>query len=115
MSDLKKQVVEVKKLDVDSNCTGRNGTHDICEVYICPSIQGRDMFRIGCVSRKLHRDINGGIVLGAEDMDRLAAGWLKMRNGNATPAGMLASGKTVGQAIKEIEVLARDIREGTEG
>ena len=69
--------VEVADLDSRSECTGRNGTYGVGMVLVQVKMDG--MASIGAVSKNLHRVLNGGISISADDMDRLALEWIRYR------------------------------------
>ena len=106
--------VEITGLHDKSSAVGRNGHYDIGRVAVRPARE-KGLVKIDCVSRRLHRQLNASIRIGVEDMDRLAAEWLRMR-GKDLPAnpGVTGSGRTVTQCLAEIESLAADAQKALE-
>jgi hypothetical protein len=114
-----KKAVEVKDLDDRSEAIGRNGKFGIRKLSILPGRDddaSRGLIKIACTSKTLNRDLNAGIIIGVEDMDRLAKEWLRTRGEDpSTPGGgKLADGRTIAQAASEIQGLAEGIQKAVE-
>ena len=74
-------LAEIPDLDPRSECVGRNGTFGVDTMFIQDAIGFTDdgMISLGVVSKSLHRVLNAGITISAQDMDRLALEWIRTR------------------------------------
>ena len=111
------KAVEIDKLDSRSEVVGRNGKFAIGRLSVLPGkddAASKGLVKIACTSKTLKRDLNAGLILGVEDMDRLASEWLKARGIAPPHLGQLPCGRSITQAAAEIAGLAEDIQKATE-
>jgi hypothetical protein len=106
--------VEITNLHGRSSAVGRNGKYDIVRLAVRQAGE-KNLVKIDCVSRRLHRQLNAGFRIGVSDMDRLAVQWLEMRGlGGEGRPNLTQSGRTVTQCLAEIRGLAEEAEKALE-
>jgi hypothetical protein len=96
------KAVQIGDLRHGSVLTGKNGKYEIESVVLNPD---GVLVAVRGVSRKLRRCMHGGFDVGMEDMDRIAAQWLRMR-------GKSKAGKTDMEGVRRAAaLLLEELRE----